>query len=359
MGRSAFPNRSWLGVLLLTATSPLLQAADEKEAARTQTAIAHGLEWLAKTQQKDGSWVLATEPNLVGGAVAVVTKEPNRPSFARRVAGTTLAVLPFLLAGYTHQEGAFKEVVSKGLKQITDAIKIDGHGPDTADWAGMYTHGLSTIALCKAYGRTKDPKLRGAGHAAVDFIVFSQDPRGGGWRYFPGDAGDTSVLGWQFTALKMAQDAGLKVPSSTFAGATKFLNSIQTDDGSAYYYLPYLKKRGDTPGPATTAIGLLCRTYLDWDRTTPALRKGVDKILASGPLDNIYFNYYATRLMHRYGGDEWRKWRGVMMERLIVTQDKTGPAAGSWFSTKDEWKYYLDRLGITALSLMTLEIGLE
>ncbi len=147
MGRSAFLTRSWLGVLLLMATAPRLEAAekkasDPKDAVRVQEAIAHGLQWLAKNQQEDGSWTLATEP--------------NSSSLTRTPGGTMLAVLPFLLAGHTHREGAFKAVISKRLTQIAKTIK-------SVDVGGVYGHALGTMVLCKDAPRkliSAWPKMR-------------------------------------------------------------------------------------------------------------------------------------------------------------------------------------------------------
>ena len=62
---------------------------------------------------------------------------------------------------------------------------------------------------------TQDRELREPAQKAIDFIVKSQDPRRGGWRYQPQDGSDTSVTGWQLMALKSAQMAGLEVPEET------------------------------------------------------------------------------------------------------------------------------------------------
>ena len=68
----------------------------------------------------------------------------------------------------------------------------------------MYAHALATLALCEAYGMTKDPKIGDAAQRAVNFIEAAQNRSTGGWRYVPGDptGGDTSVLGWQMMALR-------------------------------------------------------------------------------------------------------------------------------------------------------------
>ena len=69
----------------------------------------------------------------------------------------------------------------------------------------MYAHGLATLALCEAFGMSKDPSIGAAAQKAVYFIEQAQNQATGGWgRYEPQDAGDTSVFGWQIMALKSA-----------------------------------------------------------------------------------------------------------------------------------------------------------
>ena len=59
--------------------------------------------------------------------------------------------------------------------------------------------------LCEAYGMTGDTHVRdAAAQAAVQFIEAAQNRQTGGWRYHPGEEGDTSVVGWQIMALKSA-----------------------------------------------------------------------------------------------------------------------------------------------------------
>ena len=48
-----------------------------------------------------------------------------------------------------------------------------------------------------------------------------------------------------------------------------------------------------------------------------------------------------------------------MEAKLVASQDKEGPTAGSWFIDKDSWKQSLGRLGLTSFCLMTLEVEQE
>jgi hypothetical protein len=326
-----------------TSDSAALAFADARR--QRVAAIAQGLQWLAGRQEQDGNWLFATAPN-----------PGTRPE---RVGATSLALLPFLLAGHTHKSGEHSDVVAKGIKFLGKQGKLSPKtGLDLRGEGGdMYTHALATMVLCEAQRRTRDKLLRKPAEAAVKFILYAQDPKGGGWRYLPRQPGDTSVLGWQFSALVAAQEANIRLPSQTLLGVDAFLNSVQANQGASYGY--------DQPGGgeptrlATTAIGLFCRTYRGWKKDHPQLKEGVERIAASGPSGNVYFNLYATRLLHRYGEDEWDAWKSKMGQWLLDAQEKAGPTAGSWFVEAPRDLNFVapsaGRLGVTALCLMTLQ----
>ena len=130
-------------------------------------------------------------------------------------AATSLCLLPFLGAGQTHQVGIYQDTVAQGLRWLIQHQGSDGDlRIDSAGNAGMYAHGQGAIVLCEAYALTHDEQIRDAAQRAIDFIVDAQHPAGG-WRYQPGDRGDTSVFGWQLMALHSARAAGLDVPMET------------------------------------------------------------------------------------------------------------------------------------------------
>ena len=166
-----------------------------------------------------------------------------------------MALLPLLMAGQTHTAGEYQKQVEAGLAFLGKNMKIVGN---TGSWhepqGSMYSHGLATLAVAEAYARTQDKKLRTPLQLAVNFIVASQDPVGGGWRYTPRQGGDTSVLGWQMAALTAAKRAGAEVPDAVFVGVSKFLDSVQADGGAEYGYTSPSSGR-----TSLTAIGLHTR----------------------------------------------------------------------------------------------------
>jgi hypothetical protein len=110
-----------------------------------------------------------------------------------------------------------------------------------------------------------------------------------------------------------------------------------------------------------TAVGLLCRQYLQsWGPQNLKLIKGINNHLKTNPpgpaQKNIYYLYYATQVMHHFGGSDWKSWNEAMRSYLVQSQEKAGPNAGSWSSVGDAHGAAGGRLMMTSLSLLTLEV---
>lgn len=308
----------------------------------SEAAVTRGLQWLKRHQNSDGSWSL--DGNF-----------SDRGSYSN-TAATSMALLPFLGAGETHKRGRYREVVQRGLNWLVKNQEPSGSLMGAGNVGRMYAHGQATIALCEAYALTQDSELRAAAQLAVDFIVRAQH-REGGWRYRPGDPGDTSIVGWQLMALRSAQMAYLEVPPEVFERANRFLDSVKTEyDGSYYAYMP-----GHRPSFTMTAEALLCRQYSGWPATHPALLRGARRLLSEDPPSlrgrgqSIYYWYYATQTMHHLGGTYWEAWNSRMRDLLVETQVKSGPEAGSW-TPHGPHSSTGGRLYQTALSICTLEV---
>jgi hypothetical protein len=301
----------------------------------TEAAVARGLQWMSTQQKEDGGW------GLKGGNTDA--------------AGTSLALLPFLGAGQTHQTGKYREQVSKGLRWLIEHQRPDGDlRYRTSGNHGMYAHGQAAIVLCEAYAMTGDEQLRIPAQKAIDFIVEAQHPAGG-WRYSPGQPGDLSVVGWQLMALQSARAAKLTVPDSTLELASHFLDEVSHDDGSKYSY----QARGGAT-ETMTAEGLLSRVYLGWNKQdNPQLTDGVnwlvDNHLPDARQPNMYYWYYGTQVMHHYGGPQWERWNLKMRNVLTESQGTSGRDAGSW-SMAGRHDAAGGRLYMTAMATCTLEV---
>ncbi len=270
-------------------------------------------------------------------------------------AATAMALLAFLGDGHTHLTGQYAEVVEKGMKFLVARQNRQGFFAEGArPHEKMYAQAQATIAICELYGMTKDSWLRLPAQLAVDFAVASQSSAGG-WRYEPNQDSDTSVTGWFVLAIKSAQAADLEVDRYVLLNVDRYLDSVASFDGAAYSY----QKLG-IPSPAMTAEGLLCRQYIGWPRDRPQLRNGIDALLMDSPFDvsdqDVYYWYYATQVLHHYGGQPWKQWNSVMREELPKAQIKRGGERGSWPPQRDSWGRNYGRLYTTCLSLYCLEV---
>jgi hypothetical protein len=315
--------------------------------AESERSVNLGLRWLASIQRDDGSWCFAEVGNAADPGYLNTTD----------MGATSLALLCFLGAGHTHQtEGPWQKVVDQGLGYLLASARVDSAVADLRGSyqgnSGMYVQGISTICISEASALAPDDKrLSRLGSLAVKFIERSQDRTGGGWRYEPGERGDTSVVGWQVMALQSARSGGIRVSGKTLQNVRKFLNSVQDDEGAQY---GYMRPRSGTP--SMTAVGLLCRMYLGAKRSHDDVKRGVKYLASVGPSrEDIYYNYYATQVLHHFGSDYWTSWNQQLREFLVETQLKDGPAAGSWNVTDPHGRDG-GRIYQTALSILTLEV---
>lgn len=331
----------------------------------SEAAVAQGLEWLALHQNQDGYWSLhefnhnAREKPRPAGRITRCNCDAGT-THRNDVAATGLALLPFLGAGITHKPVPkavkdYSQTVDGGLKYL-----MRKQGRDGSFSQDMYAHGIATIVMCEAYGMTSDPKLKMSAQRALNFISYAQDDAGGGWRYNPKQAGDLSVTGWQLMALKSGQMAGLTVNRKTLKLAERYLDSVETPGRGGYRYTD---ETGETP--SMTAVGLLCRQYSGVGPRNPGLLKGVQKLKMHPPGNpsNIYYEYYATQVMHHMQGDTWRFWnlgkdgsgKGGIRDTLLAARDqgntpKHEHQRGSWGGSQG------GRLMATSLSLLCLEV---
>lgn len=322
---------------------------------QTEASVQAAIAWIARHQNRDGSWSLdafngrCTDRSCIG------------PGAKADIAATSLGLLPFLGAGITHEKkhGQKNEPyvanVYAGLYWLMSHQKADG---DLRDAGGnMYSHGLATIVLCEAFGLTGDKTLGAAAQRAVNFIQRAQNSKTGGWRYQPGDEGDTSVLGWQLMALKSAEMAYLKVDPKAFEGAARWLNACAAGEyGSQYKYVP---ASGSGVTDACTGAGLLCRQYLGMKLGDPAMQAGRKYLMAHLPNAekwDLYYWYYATQVMFNGLDSDWDDWNRATRKVLIDGQSKEGCARGSWTPDRDRHGSRGGRLMATSFATLTLEV---
>jgi hypothetical protein len=262
----------------------------------SENAVDLALEWLVRHQRSDGSWSFL---HRKGAHRCQGCLCHNEGTAGADHAATALALLSLLGAGDTHLQGQYRDEIAAGLQFLVKRQESSGNLMDGS--GNMYSHGLSTLALCEALAMARDDYLRPSPSDAVeanpdsgadstsdepfelptdpqkwsgDLAEFAESQRrsrksppappkaandlsqlsiaaqravrfieraqhaGGGWRYQPKRPGDTSIVGWQLMALKSAHLAGLEVNAEVIQKTVGFLDSVSEDSiGSCYGYM--------------------------------------------------------------------------------------------------------------------------
>jgi outer membrane biosynthesis protein TonB len=348
---------------LRTAQGRLGLVAGQGGSAQTEAAVTAALRWLAGAQSRDGRW----DAVQYGAGQEQMVLGQNRGGAGRGAdtGVTALALLAFLGAGNTHTQGEYQDNVRRGLDFLLRSQAADGSlFGDATLYAQMYCHSMATFALAESQAVTGDRRIGDAVTKAVNFSLSAQNTSTGGWRYRPGDTGDTSQLGWQIMALTSAQSAGIDVPDQTWVRVDRFLQSVRR--GSAGGLSSY---RPDSPtSTSMTAEALYCRLMLAQltgsNLPDAAADEAASQLLGSVPNSeriNLYYWYYATLALHHRqnasaaAAGAWRTWNDAMTTTLTKTQVTGGENAGSW-ETNCLWGGYGGRVYQTAMAAMCLEV---
>lgn len=342
-----------------------LDSVGNKDAIRR--AVESGLAWVARQQREGGNWQLHA-----GGY-----PDPGSRTFRTDTGATALALLALLGDGNTHRDGKYQEEVAKGLRWLRGVQKVDGDFHDHVEMgrqSSFYAHAQAVIAICEAIVLSGDETFRESAEAGVQYLLDSQHPTQGGWKYMPQDedsSGDLSVTGWCLMALHTARMAGIDVPDDAFSRASHFMDLVADGSGSHYRYQPSDHESKFTP--ALTAVGLLGRQWLGWEKNDIAMQQGVNYLLdekfkpewAPGKR-NVYEWYYSAQVLHNVGGEKWKTWYSGLQMQIVEAQKRRGSRKppddiqGSWdpaspYGANSEYSREAGRLYLTTLCLLILE----
>ncbi len=323
--------------------------AQEKSPAHKE-AVSKGLDWIAKTQHRDGHW------------------EANGGQYPTSMTG--LAGIALLMEGSTMRTGKYSPNVRRAVDWLMERTQRNGLIGNVANptEAGryMYGHGFALLFLASAYGEEEDAerrkKLEDVLTRAVEFVGRAQSSYGG-WYYVSaqdcGDQDEGSVTITQVQALRAARNAGIAVPPAIIEKAQKYLEKSTTDRGGVIYSLGRNARAAAVGGerPALTAAAVSCG-FSAGEYNTPLVKKwlkycnGSLKPLSAGYAragHDEYTHYYYAQALYILGDDRfnkiftekeipaeerltWSKYKKATYEYLIKSQGSDGSWAGtgSW-----------------------------
>ncbi|MCH8966453.1 MAG: terpene cyclase/mutase family protein [Planctomycetes bacterium] len=209
---------------------------------QTKEAIDRGLAYLARTQDRDGSW-------------------SNRTRFGQYpVAMTGLAGIALLMDGNTTTQGRYAAHVDRAAKYLVRSSSPSGLiARETGESRPMYGHGFAMLFLSQLHGMVEDAaraeQMQEVLRRAVELTSRSQSARGG-WFYTPGSRSDEgSVTVTQVQALRSCRNVGVAVPKTVIDAAMAYLADSQNSDGGIRYTV---SQQGGSSRPALTPAAVCC-----------------------------------------------------------------------------------------------------
>ena len=283
--------------------------------AETEAAVEKALWWLTKKQKSDGHW----------------------DETQSKVAHTGLAILCYLSYGVVPDDKRpemkdHAAALSKGLKWLVHQVGEDGN---IRDGGQMYDQSIGALALGEAHYVTGDEEYSQPLRRAAEYLIKTQNPKTGGWRYQPyphlkSDPSDLSVSGWVIMALRSAEMSGSKrMSDDTLFKTRKYLDSVSAGKHKGKYGY-----RTPSPKDTMTAVGMYCQQILAIRRATIEDRQNesaayLDSHLPNKRQKNYYYWYYGTLATFLHEGDKgevWKKWNEKMVPIFLEKQQ----ADGSW-----------------------------
>lgn len=301
----------------------------------TKAAIDRGLAYLARNQDRQGSW-------------------SNRAAYGEYpVAMTALAGLALLMDGNTTTQGKYAPHVDRAAKYLVRSSTSSGLIARTEfESRPMFGHGFSMLFLSQLYGMTEDVtrarRIHDVLFAGVQLTARAQS-RLGGWIYTPDARGDEgSVTITQVQALRSCRNAGVAVPKQVIDEAMAYLAISQNSDGGIRYTASHT---GGSSRPAITAAAVCCwfnAGQYDNPRALRALEFCKERIrlpfTRSG--HDYYAHLYFAQALFVSGDSYWNEYFPKRRDYLLAQQESDG----SW------WGDGVGDIYGTAVALIILQL---
>jgi Prenyltransferase and squalene oxidase repeat len=321
-------------LLLLGPPGPSARTAEMSP--QQARAVQKGLEWLARTQHKDGHWA------------AFGAQYP--------ISMTALSGMAMLMEGSTLRDGVYRDNLQRATAYLMAQSRPNGLISDVSvpgeSGRYMHGHGFAVLFLSCVVGDEDDAERRGR---LVDVLEracqFSRDAQTtrGGWGYVSAREGNNydegSVTVTQVQALRAARNAGIRVPPQAITLAQKYLSDSTNNEGGVIYSLA--GACGKDGRPALTAAAIACGFSLG-DYDSPLIKKWFKFCQQTMPLlgdggfgHDEYAHYYYSQAVYMLGEDrygelfpeakesdrvKWSTYRKTIFETILRSQS----ADGSW-----------------------------
>lgn len=276
--------------------------------------IDRGLEYLVRTQGKDGSWRGSGNYGVYPAAM------------------TSLAGMALIGSGSTPTRGKYWRAVRNATDFLIRTAQPNGLITAPAEEGrSMYGHGFATMFLAQVYGMEEDAARQKRLHTvltrAVELIVRAQSSYGG-WYYTPDSGFDEgSVTVTQLQALRACRNAGISVPVGAINDAVGYIRKSANADGG----IAYSARSPGSSRPAISAAAVAV-LYFAGKYDDPMAEKAFTysvrhlPIRGGGGGHHYYGHLYLAQACYQKGGEDWARYY-PQMARWLRTQQRSD---GSW-----------------------------
>ena len=308
----------------------------------TEKAIANGLEYLARTQNDNGSY-----PGSYGDSAAI----------------PALAGMAFLAKGELPGAEPHGEKINRAIDFVISCADMRDNAKFPGYMGGrgggrMYAHSIATLFLAEASGMVdekRQEKIDKLLPLAVKVILDAQNQQKnnpmhlGGWRYEPNaNDSDLSCSGWALMALRSARLNGAQVPPEAVEKAVLYLKRAYRESDGTFGYYGANGQSADTLTGAAILCLELCGKHLD-----PMSLKGsqyLERTYARalpGSGQRYYGLYYTAQGLFQIGGPVWRGFATWMYDTFVPQQRADGSWSGQGNNGSDAYATAMTVLSLT------------
>ena len=321
------------------------QQLSEVEWATVDESIERATNWIASTQQRDGSFpsIPYGQPAVTSFGVLAMLAQGELPEGER---GQQLTrAIDYTIN--TQKPSGLLAVIGPG------GVKISRNVGHRVGQTAVYNHAISSLMLTEAYATTsseQSERMRKAIERALKLTLEMQawnkpNPTDrGGWRYLdrykPHEDSDLSVIGWQLMFLRSAKNAGFEIPKQSIDDAVTCVRKHFSQRHRRFMYAPNLQ----FGSRAMTGAGILAMAHAGL-HDTPEAKQAASSLsrfsftrynASAGALGRYHYSLFqCTQAAFQLGDDFWQRYSPPVYRTLLANQD----ASGSWEPESQDEKF--------------------
>jgi len=308
--------------------TPNLKVLSAGQWQQIDTAVDRGLEFIARNQQADGSFM---------------APRSGQPGIS------SLCIMAFLSRGHVPGMGPYGDQLERAIEFVlstqhsSGVLSIDPRGSGRGGRPN-YNHAIAGLMLGEVYGMTTgdlNERIRKAVPRALAFSRMRQTRRKGhardhgGWRYiarYGANDSDLTATSWQLMFYRSAKNAEFEVPAAFIDDAMGYVRRCYVPQRGEFVYGLALDEEHYASGG--TVGGGIVALAMGGEHHTEMAQAGGRWILKH-PFTHYnrrqqsddryhYSAYYCSQAMFQLGGKYWERFYPDLQKVLLTNQQRDG-----------------------------------